>query len=52
MQEIRKHSINSEQEKRQFDEQITKLHEEQINDTSDFRNSLADVTHAQARDQF
>lgn len=30
---ICKHSINFEQEKRQFDEQITKLHEEQINET-------------------
>lgn len=33
LQKICKHSINFEQEKRQFDEQITKLHEEQINET-------------------
>lgn len=52
LQEIRKHSINFEQEKRRFDEHITKLHEEQISEISDLRNRLAAMTHVNARDQF
>lgn len=52
LQEIRKHSINFEKEKRRFDEQITILHEEQISKISDLRNRLAAMTHVNARDQF
>lgn len=44
LQDIRRQSLDFEGEKRRLDEQITKIHQEQITEIQDFRNRLATMT--------
>lgn len=53
LQAVRRQSVDFESEKRRFDENITKINQEQISEIQEFRSRLATATQSnfQTRDQ-